>query len=94
MPTALAALVGVFCCAGLYRWWPASPTEVRIETPQRLVLTVAGRERTVEAPFRVLLRPCWLALYCPGQGWVWLLPDQVSTQQVTPLRQVLWLQRA
>lgn len=93
MPMALLALAGVLCCAGLYRWWPASPSVVLV-APHQLAVTVEGRQWTAEAPFRALLRPRWLALHCPGRGWVWVFPDQASQADLTPLRQVLLLQRA
>ena len=44
-------------------------------------------------PFRVMLREHWLALHCPRRGWVWVFPDQAGPAALTPLRQVLYLQR-
>ena len=55
--------------------------------------SIARRRLAVRPPFRALLREHWLALHCPGAGWVWLFPDQLDPAAVTPLRQVLFLQR-
>ena len=48
---------------------------------------------TLTPPFRVMLREHWLALHCPRRGWVWVFPDQAGPAALTPLRQVLYLQR-
>ncbi|MCU5783528.1 hypothetical protein MA04_02828 [Alcanivorax balearicus MACL04] len=48
---------------------------------------------TVTAPFRAWTPGPWLALRCPGRGWVWIFADQAGEAALTPLRQVLWLNR-
>lgn len=91
LPAGLAALAGVAASGYLYRWWPATARVISVE-PDRLLLILAGaRQVVVEAPFRAIVRPGWLALHCPGQGWVWLFADQASATTLIPLRQVLWL---
>ncbi len=91
LPAALTALMGVLASGYLYRWWPVTPSAISVE-PERLSLTLPGaRQVVVEAPFRALVRPGWLALHCPGHGWVWLFADQASAAALTPVRQVLWL---
>lgn len=91
LPASLVGLVGLIACAGLARWRPPMPRAISVR-PEALSVTLPDhRVVTVEAPFRALLRPGWLALHCPGEGWVWLFPDQASAAALTPLRQVLWL---
>lgn len=93
LPVSLAGLLGLAVCAGLRRWRPATPRRVEV-TPEAITLTLADRRPvSVDAPFRALLRPGWLALHCPGHGWVWLFADQASPAAFTALRQVLWLRR-
>lgn len=93
LPAGLAAFAGLAAMVLARRWRP--PVLCRAEVaPERVRLELADR-RVLELtpPFRVLLRPSWLALHCPGQGWVCLFPDQAGAVAVTPLRQVLWMQR-
>lgn len=93
LPAGVMALAGLAAMVLARRWCP--PPLRRIEVaPERLRLELADR-RVLELtpPFRVLLRPSWLALHCPGLGWVCLFPDQAGATAVTPLRQVLWMQR-
>lgn len=93
LPLSLKALLGLAALAQVRRWRPPLPRRVEV-TPQRLRLVLADRrELALTPPFRVLLRPSWLALHCPGHGWVWLFPDQADAGALTPLRQVLSLQR-
>lgn len=92
LPAAAVGLLGLAVCARLRRWRPATPSRVSV-TPEVITLTLAERRVKVEAPFRALLRPGWLALHCPGHGWVWLFADQAPPAALTALRQVLWLRR-
>jgi hypothetical protein len=63
-------------------------------TPGALRLSLRdGRRVILTPPFRVMLREHWLALHCPRRGWVWVFPDQAGPAALTPLRQVLYLQR-
>ena len=84
---AVAALVAA------RRWRPATPRSVDV-TPGAVRLSLRdGRRVTLTPPFRVMLREHWLALHCPRRGWVWVFPDQAGPAALTPLRQVLYLQR-
>lgn len=75
------------------RWRPATPARIAVSPEAVRLVLRDGRRVAVAAPFRVMLREHWLALHCPGVGWVWLFPDQVGAEAVTPLRQVLLLRR-
>lgn len=93
LPASLAGLLGLAVHARLRRWRPSMARRATV-SPDAVTLTLEDhRELTVEAPFRALVRPGWLALHCPGRGWVWLFADQVPPAALTALRQVLWLQR-
>lgn len=92
LPFSLAGLLGLAACGALARWRPSMPRVISV-APDALSLTLGDRSQVVvTAPFRAVLRPGWLALHCPGHGWVWLFADQVPAAALTPLRQVLWLQ--
>lgn len=94
LPLSLAALAGLAALALTRRWRAPLPQALQV-APQRLVLELADRRRLeVTPPFRVLVRPTWVALFCPGYGWVWVFADQASAAALTPLRQVLWMQRS
>ncbi|KAF0804634.1 hypothetical protein A6D6_02901 [Alcanivorax xiamenensis] len=96
-PLLLAGLVW-----GVRRWRPPVVTAVAVTaTEVTLVLGNGGledrgleeRRVTVTAPFRAWTPGPWLALRCPGRGWVWIFADQAGEAALTPLRQVLWLNR-
>ncbi|WP_157933787.1 hypothetical protein [Alloalcanivorax mobilis] len=94
LPLSVAALAGLAAMALARRWRLPLPRAVEV-APQGLRLELADRRRLqVSPPFRVLMRPGWLALHCPDYGWVWLFADQGSAAALTPLRQVLWMQRS
>ncbi|MFT6599258.1 MAG: hypothetical protein ACJATD_000089 [Alloalcanivorax sp.] len=93
LPLSLAALTGLAALAAARRWRPATPRRVDV-TPGALRLSLRdGRRVILTPPFRVMLREHWLALHCPRRGWVWVFPDQAGPAALTPLRQVLYLQR-
>lgn len=93
LPLSLAALTALAALVAVRRWRPATPRSVDV-TPGALRLSLRdGRRVTLTPPFRVMLREHWLALHCPRRGWVWVFPDQAGPAALTPLRQVLYLQR-
>lgn len=93
LPLSVAALTGLAALAAARRWRPAMLRAVDV-SPGALRLTLRdGRGVTLTPPFRVMMRERWLALYCPRRGWLWLFPDQAGQAALTPLRQVLYLQR-
>ncbi|MGI9573583.1 hypothetical protein ACRYJU_05785 [Alloalcanivorax xenomutans] len=81
----------------LWRWRPPLVTAVAVTaTEVTLVLENPDLKEsriTVAAPFRAWTPGPWLALRCPGRGWVWIFADQAGEAALTPLRQVLWLNR-
>ena len=94
LPLSVMALAGLAAMALARRWRAPLPRAIDV-APQGLRLELADQRRLdVTPPFRVLMRPGWLALHCPGYGWVWLFADQSSAAALTPLRQVLWMQRS
>lgn len=93
LPLSLAALTGLAALVAARRWRPAMPRTVDV-TPGALRLSLRdGRRVTLTPPFRTMMREHWLAVHCPRRGWVWVFPDQASPAALTPLRQVLYLQR-
>ncbi|GGJ87156.1 hypothetical protein GCM10007426_15400 [Alloalcanivorax dieselolei] len=87
---------------GLWQWTPPQVRAVAVTaTEVTLVLENGdledrgseGHRVTVTAPFRAWTPGSWLALRCPGRGWVWIFADQAGEAALTPLRQVLWLNR-
>lgn len=93
LPLSLVALLGLAALALARRWRPATPARLAVSPEAVRLVLRDGRRLAVRPPFRALLREHWLALHCPGVGWVWLFPDQLDPAAVTPLRQVLFLQR-
>jgi len=93
LPLSLVALLGLAALVAAQRWQPALLRVAEV-SPGAVRLTLwDGRRVTLTPPFRVMMREHWLALHCPRRGWVWLFPDQAGAKAVTPLRQVLYLQR-